>query len=47
MLVLSNDELRIIIMSNCKELGKKIDEHIQGLRGNTKSYCLKYIECFL
>ncbi len=44
MLVLPNDELRIIIMSNCKELGKKIDDHIQGLRGNTKSYIVPITE---
>ena len=38
MLIIENDDLRLIVMKNIKDLGKKVDEHLQDLRGQTKSY---------
>lgn len=38
MLVIENDDLRLIVLSNCKEFGKKVDQRLQELRGETKSY---------
>ncbi len=38
MLVIENDDLRLIVLSNFKEFGKKVDQRLQELRGETKSY---------
>ncbi|MEG2351564.1 MAG: ribose-phosphate pyrophosphokinase [Bacilli bacterium] len=38
MVVIENDDLRLIVLSNCKEFGQKVNKQIQKLRGDTKSY---------
>lgn len=38
MLLIENDDLRLIVMSNIKEFGEKVNAGLQGLRGDTKSY---------
>lgn len=38
MILIENDDLRLIVMNNMKDFGKKVNEHLQGLRGETKSY---------
>ncbi len=38
MLVIENDDLRLIVMSNIKEFGDKVNACLQGIRGETKSY---------
>ena len=44
MIVIENDDLRLIVMSNIKEFGKKVDEHLKALRGDTKSYMVSIDE---
>lgn len=44
MIVIENDDLRLIVMSNIKSFGKKVDEHLQSLRGETKSYMVSVDE---
>ena len=38
MIVLENDDLRLIVMNNIKDFGKKVDSNLGALRGDTKSY---------
>ena len=44
MVVIENDDLRLIVMSNIKSFGKKVDERLQELRGETKSYMVSIEE---
>lgn len=44
MFVIENDDLRLIVMSNIKEFGEKVDKHLLGLRGDTKSYMVSLDE---
>lgn len=44
MLVIENDDLRLIVLSNCKEFGEKVDQRLQELRGETKSYLVSIDE---
>lgn len=38
MQIIENDDLRLIVMSNIKEFGEKVNKNIENLRGETKSY---------
>ena len=38
MIVIENDDLRLIVMSNIKDFGEKVNEHLSGIRGENKSY---------
>ncbi|MEE0699576.1 MAG: ribose-phosphate pyrophosphokinase [Bacilli bacterium] len=38
MVFIENDDLRLIVLSNFKSFGKKVDQKIQDLRGETHSY---------
>lgn len=40
MLVIENDDLRLIVLSNFKDFGQKVDQRLQELRGETKSYMI-------
>ena len=44
MLLIENDDLRLIVMSNMREFGKNVNEHLQGLRGETRSYLVSIDE---
>ena len=44
MIVLENDDLRLIVMNNIKDFGKKVDNNLQSLRGDTKSYMVSLDE---
>ena len=44
MIVLENDDLRLIVMSNIKDFGKKVDRNLGALRGDTKSYMVSLDE---
>lgn len=33
-----NDNLRLIVLDNCKELGKKVNDHINEIRGTNENY---------
>lgn len=44
MLVIENDDLRLIVLSNIKEFGRKVNNHLQELRGETKSYLVSIDE---
>lgn len=44
MFIIENDDLRLIVFSNCKEFGKKVDSKLQSLRGETKSHIVSIDE---
>lgn len=44
MIVLENDDLRLIVMNNIKDFGKKVDSNLGALRGDTKSYMVSLDE---
>ena len=35
---MNDDNLRLIVLDNCKELGEKVNEHINKIRGTNKNY---------
>ena len=32
------DDLKLIVLDNCKEFGQKVDKHLQKIRKNKNSY---------
>lgn len=41
---MNNDNLRLIILSNCKKLGQKVDENIKEKRNTSKSFIIPITE---
>ena len=44
MIVLENDDLRLVVMNNIKDFGKKVDNNLAALRGDTKTYMVSLDE---